>query len=175
MASAVRQHQTYGNVAYDNAAPRRRDRGPQLHELPLVRPRKKAQEQVHTRVKVALRPREEYSILPAVGFLAAAFMAVMILFSYSQLDAIYAQTVQARSELSVLQAEEKTLTAQYEEIFDQAALEAAVASAGGDLTEARNDQKIYVDLSEPDDKEVYREDGNGLLARLKELLAVFQS
>ena len=60
MASAARQYQApvYGNTAYytqeyqqGSAAPRRRrDRGPQLQELPLVRPRQGAQQQVHTRV-----------------------------------------------------------------------------------------------------------------------------
>lgn len=175
MASAVKRNLTYGNVAYDtgrlNTAPSRRgSRGPQLQELPLVRPRKRSQEQVQTRVKVALRPKEEYSFLPAVGFLAAAFMAVMIVLGYSQLNAVYAQTVEARDQLSTLQAEEERLLAQYEEVFDQETLKQAVASAGGSLSEIRNDQRIYVDLSEPDNAVVYSQSGeNSLLQSLKDL------
>lgn len=172
MASAVKRNQTYGNVAYDtgrfNTAPSRR--GPQLQELPLVRPRKRAQAQVQTRVKVALRPKEEYSLLPAVGFLVAALMAVMIIVGYSQLNAIYAQTVDARDQLATLEAEETRLRAQYEEVFDQGTLQAAVASAGGQLSEARSDQKIYVDLSEPDNAVVYSQSGEkSLLQSLKDL------
>lgn len=174
MASAVKRNATYGNVAYDtgrlNTAPARRGRRPQLQELPLVRPRKRSQEQVQTRVKVNLRPKEEYSVLPAVGFLVAALMAVMIIMSYSQLNGIYAQTVESREQLSTLQAEETRLRAQYEEVFDQETLQAAVASADGELSEARSDQKIYVDLSEPDNAVVYNQSGeNSLLQSLQDL------
>lgn len=175
MASAARRNTTYGNVAYDtarwNTAPARRgSRGSQLQELPLVRPRKRTQAQIQTRVKVALRPKEEYSILPAVGFFVAAVIAVMIILSYSQLNAIYAQTVEARSQLSTLEAEESRLRAQYEEVFDQETLQAAIDNADGTLSEARSDQKIYVDLSEPDNAVVYSQAGeNSLLESLKNL------
>ena len=185
MASAARQYQApaYGNTAYytqeyqqGSAAPRRRrDRGPQLQELPLVRPRKGAQQQVHTRVKVNLRPQDEVSFLPAVGLLAAAFMAVMIILSYSRLDGIYARTVQTRDQLTVLQQEEQTLMAQYEEVFDQAALESAIAQSGVMLTEAQNDQKVYVDLSEPDNAVVYDRGGDGLWSHVQDLLGIFGS
>lgn len=175
MASAARQYYTE-EYQRGNAAPRRRrDRGPQLQELPLVRPRKGVRQQVHTRVKVNLRPQEEISLLPAVGFLAAAFMAVMIILSYSRLDAIYAQTVEARDQLTVLQQEERTLIAQYEEVFDQASLEAAIVRSGASLTEAQNDQKIYVDLSEPDNAVVYDRGVGGLWSHVQELLGMFGS
>ena len=178
MASAVRKHSSYGNVAFDTsvgvrneAAPqRKRNDQPQLEALPLVKPRERHREQAQTRTRVALRPLEEYSFLPAVGFLAVAFMAVMIIVSYCQLNTIYAETVQTRSELRTLQTEEITLKAQYEEIFDQAALQAAVAGAGSNLSEARNGQKIYVDLSEPDNAVVYSESReNALLQSMTEL------
>lgn len=172
MASAVKRNTMYGNVAYDTgrigAVPRRH--GPHLHELPLVRPRKRSQQQVQTRVKVALRPKEEYSVLPALGFLVAALMAVMVILSYSQLNAVYAQTVEARDELSTLQAEESRLRARYEEVFDQETLQGAVDSADGQLSEARSDQRIYVDLSEPDNAVVYSQAGeNSLLQSLQDL------
>lgn len=172
MASAVKRNAMYGNVAYDTGAlPLRRGRrNPQLQELPLVRPRRGAKEQVRTRVKVNLRPKEEYSLLPAIGFLVAALMAVMVIMSYSQLNGIYAQTVQIRDQLTTLQSEEGRLRAQYEEVFDQGTLQAAVDSAGDQLSEARSDQKIYVDLSEPDNAVVYhQEGGNHLLESLGEL------
>ncbi len=155
MANAARQY-----YSYETAAPRRkRDNGPQLHELPLVRPRKKGQtqEQVQSRIKVNLRPKESVSILPVLGFAVAAVMAVMILFSYTQLNTIYAETVIVRDELSELQEEGQRLEAQYEEIFDQAALQEAVDNADVSLSEAGSDQKIYVDLSEPDNAVVYTE------------------
>ena len=97
-------------------------------------------------------------------------MAVMIIVGYSQLNAIYAQTVDARDQLATLEAEETRLRAQYEEVFDQGTLQAAVASAGGQLSEARSDQKIYVDLSEPDNAVVYSQSGEkSLLQSLKDL------
>jgi hypothetical protein len=173
MAAAARQL----NMSYlqDNTAPRRRDKGPALHELPLVRPRRGAQQQVHTRVKVNLRPKEEVSFLPAIGLLAAAFMCVLIIISYSQLNNIYAQTVEARHQLTALEQEGKTLNAQYEEIFDKAAMEAAISSSGTHLGEVRSNQKIYVDLSEPDNAVVYHEGGGGLLDHVKDLFSAFGS
>ena len=76
----------------------------------------------------------------------------------------------ARDQLATLEAEETRLRAQYEEVFDQGTLQAAVASAGGQLSEARSDQKIYVDLSEPDNAVVYSQSGEkSLLQSLKDL------
>ncbi|MCD7760470.1 MAG: hypothetical protein LUH16_01640, partial [Clostridiales bacterium] len=143
---------------------------PQLQELPLVRPRKKGQtqDQVQSRLRVNLRPKESVSILPVLGFAAAAVMAVMILFSYTQLNTIYAETVIVRDELSELQEEGEKLEARYEEVFDQAALQEAVDNADVELSEAGSDQKIYVDLSEPDSAVVYGENA-GLLEQIQAL------
>ncbi|MCC8129862.1 MAG: hypothetical protein LIO51_08015 [Clostridiales bacterium] len=166
MANAARQY-----YSYETAVPRRkRDNGPQLQELPLVRPRKKGQtqEQVQSRIKVNLRTKESVSILPVLGFAAAAVMAVMILFSYTQLNAIYAETVIVRDELSELQEEGEKLEARYEEVFDQAALQEAVDNADVELSEAGSDQKIYVDLSEPDSAVVYGE-STSLLEQIQAL------
>ena len=99
-------------------------------------------------------------------------MAVMIVLSYSRLDGVYAQTVQARHELTALQQEERTLTAQYEEVFDQAALDAAIAQSDVMLIEAQNDQKIYVDLSEPDNAVVYDRQNGGLWDTIQDLLGL---
>lgn len=182
MASALRKEDAavYGNVAYQTgAAPERRrhrENGPRLHELPLVRPRNTTQEQVQARVRVNLRPREEYSLFPAIAMACVAVMAMLIILGYSQLNSIYAQTVEAREELTALQQEEVNLLAQYEEVFDRAALESAVIASGANLTEARSEQKIYVDLSEPDNAVVYNEaNGGGLLGGLQEIWNMLQS
>lgn len=181
MASAVRKENAaiYGSVAYNTAAPARRkerENGPKLHELPLVKPRNTTREQVQSRVRVNLRPKEEYSVFPAIGMACVALMAVLIILGYSQLDGIYAQTVQAREELNTLQQEEVNLLAQYEEVFDRAALESAVIASGADLTEARSEQKIYVDLSEPDNAVVYGGDSKGgLFGGLLEIWNMLQS
>lgn len=170
---------TYGSTAYNmNTAPaprRHGESGPQLHELPLVRPRNHQQEQAQKRIRVNLRPQEEYSVFPAIALAVAGVMAVLIIMGYSQLNSIYAQTVEARDELSVLQAEEVNLLAQYEEVFDRAALESAVAASNADLTEARSEQKIYVDLSEPDSAVVHQtERDGGLLGTLRDMVQMFQ-
>ena len=162
---------TYGNVAYQmNTAPsprKQREHVPSLHELPLVRPRTIRQEQVQSRVRVSVRAREEYSIFPAIAMAVAGLMAVLIIMGYSQLNGIYAQTVEARTELTALRQEEVNLLAQYEEVFDRAALETAVMSSGADLTEARSEQKIYVDLSEPDNEVVHNGGSGGILGELQ--------
>lgn len=181
MASALRKESAavYGSVAYKTgAAPERRrhrENGPSLHELPLVRPRNATQEQVQARVRVNLRPREEYSVFPAIAMACVAVMAVLIILGYSQLNSIYGQTVVARDELTSLRQEEVNLLAQYEEVFDRAALQSAVIASGADLTEARSEQKIYVDLSEPDNAVVYNEAEGGLLGGLQEIWNMLQS
>lgn len=164
MAEAARQ------LNY-NASPRRRDKGPHLHELPLVRPRRGTQQQVHTRERVNLRPAEAVSLLPVVGLIVAAVLCVFIIQGYSQLNKIYADTIKARDQLRVLQQEEKTLSAQYEEIFDKAALDAAIEASGSTLGEVKSSQKLYVDLSEEDRCEVYHEEGKGILSRLRSLFS----
>ena len=168
-ASALRKE----NLAYETqAAPsprKRRENGPRLHELPLVKPRNTTREDVQARIRVNVRAREEYSIFPVIALACVAFMAVLIIMGYVELDGIYADTVVARQELSALQEEEIDLLAQYEEVFDRAALESAVLASGTDLTEATSDQKVYVDLSEPDNAVLHGEDGSGgLLGSLME-------
>lgn len=164
MAEAARQF----DYRY-SASPRRRERGTQLHELPLVRPRRGDTRQIHTRERVHLRQPDPVSIFPVAGLLLTAFLCVWIVLSYSRLNQIYGQTVVARSELTALEQEGKTLSAQYEEIFDKAALEAAIEASGSSLSEIKSSQKVYVDLSEPDNAIVYQANGGGLLEHLKGL------
>ena len=98
-------------------------------------------------------------------------MAILIVFSYGQLTTIYADTATARDDLVALQQEESDLRAQYERVFDQAVLSAAVENAeqsGVLLTTARADQIVYLDLSEPDNAVVYSEETSGdLLENLR--------
>ena len=154
-----------------NYVPHRRDRGPHLHELPLVRPRKGAGQQAHVRERVNLRAREAVSVIPVLGFLAAAIACILIIQGYSQLNGIYAETVQAREQLRVLEQEGKTLSAQYEEIFDKAALDAAIEASGSTLGEVKNNQKVYVDLSEPDNAVVHRNTDQSILSRIGSLFS----
>ncbi len=165
MAQAARQYDTYRG-----AAPQRRERGTQLHEIPLVRPRRSSGQQIHTRVRVNLRQQDALSVLPVVGLAIAAVMFVLIIAGYSRLNSIYAQTVEARDQLTALEQEGKSLSAQYEEIFDKAALEAAIEASGSNLSEIKGNQKVYVDLSEPDNAVVYRPEEEGLVDHLKTLL-----
>ena len=166
MAQAARQL----DMNY-SAAPRRRERGGHLHELPLVRPRRGAGAHVAARERVNLRPQEAVSVIPVLGLLVVAIACVLIIQGYSQLNSIYAETVQARSQLQVLQQEGKTLTAQYEEIFDKAALDAAIEASGSSLGEVKNNQKVYVDLSEPDNAVVYKDLDHSILNRLRSLFS----
>ena len=166
MANAARQYDVR-----QTSGPQRRERQSHLYELPLVRPRRSSQQQIHNRTRVNLRPSEAVSIFTVGGLLVAAVMFVWIVVGYSKLNTVYAQTVTARSELRALEQEGKSLSAQYEEIFDKAALEEAIENSGSELSEIKSNQKVYVDLSEPDNAVVYQPQNEGLLARIQQMIS----
>ena len=66
---------------------------------PQVKPR------VHERSRVRVRVREQQAVAPfaILGFLAAAAIAVVLLMGYIQLNSVYAETVQLRSQLTELE------------------------------------------------------------------------
>ena len=85
--------------------------------------------------------------------------------SYAQLAVANDQMVSLRSQLSDLQTENATLTAQYEKVFDMDKLQAAV---GSEMVRPSSDQVVYIDLSEPDSVTVYGEErSDGILGALK--------
>lgn len=163
MANEKRRYQqtTDGNVAYDfnyqrnvvpvpdGGEPSRQPR-PRKQNRTGARPRRR----VMTRPKVKLRPRDAIAVDAVVGFIVVALMAMVVLFSYVKLNSVYADSVELRQQLVTLQAEESTLKAEYEEVFNQDVLNKAVKKAGN-LKPISNEQVVYVELSDPDNIVVY--------------------
>lgn len=176
---------TFGNVAYSldyygdvAAAPAPRyapQPTPAPREIPKSAPQVKPR--VHQRSRVRVRVREQQAVAPfaILGFVAAAAIAVVLLLGYVQLNSVYADTVQLRSQLTELEDQGVKLEAQYEETFDMETLEQAVA-ADGTLSQPTSQQSVYIDLSEPDNAVVYDTAGTqggiaGFFHALAELFA----
>ena len=77
-----------------------------------------ARPKVHRRERALVRERQQVPVLTVLGVTAVIGLAVMLLLSYVQLTTLAADTVTLRSELSDLQAENVTLTAPHEQMFD---------------------------------------------------------
>ena len=88
----------------------------------------------------------------------------MLLLSYVQLTTLAADTVALKSELTVLQAENVSLTAQHEQMFDLATVKEVAEAAG--MSKPSSSQIYYIDLSEGDSAVVYQQEESNLLSRL---------
>lgn len=143
-------YNTYGSVAYAPTyeggalrAPRGGERT--LQPKPKVRPHNR--ERSLTRTKVQVRQAGEISPFAVVGFLAVGIFAALVIFSYAQFTVANNQLVSLRSELKDLQAQNVTLSAEYERVFDMERIQAAV---GDTMVRPSSDQIVYLDLSQPD-------------------------
>ena len=165
-------YNTYGSVAYAPAYEGGALRSPKertLQPQPKVRTHERTRSL--TRTKVQVREAGEISPFAVVGFLAVGVFAVLVIFSYAQFTVANSQLSSLRSELSDLQAQNVTLSAEYERVFDMERIQAAV---GDTMVRPTNDQVVYIDLSEPDTVVVYGEQAgeNSLVSAVKELGAV---
>ncbi len=147
-------YSTFGNVAYapayDGSAVRAPSRTPEYEPRPQVRTR----ERTVSRPKVQVREAGVVSPMAVIGFMASALFAALVLVSYVQLTELADQAVSLRSSLSQMQTEHVMLTAQYEKIFDEDSLQAAV---GNYMSRPNADQYVYVDLSEGDSVTLYQQ------------------
>ena len=161
-------YNTYGSVAYapayDGSAVRVPRREEDLRQRP--QPKQRERQQELTRTQVQVREAGQVAPFAVVGFLAVAVFAVLLLMSYVQYTVLNDQMVSLRSEMTTLQQESATLSAQYEKVFDMETIQAAV---GGTMVRPTNDQVVYIDLSAPDTVVVYGDAaGSGVLGALKE-------
>ena len=112
--------------------------------------------------------REAGQVAPfaVVGFLLVGVFASLLLLSYTQYTMVADQVVSLRQELSALQSENATLSAEYERVFDLSVIEAAV---GETMVRPSANQIEYIDLSAPDSVELYAEQSGtpGVLGALK--------
>lgn len=109
-----------------------------------------------TRPRVVLREQQKISLVAVGGFVMAALLAVSVLASYIQLNSIYAGTVTAQKTLTQLESTYAKLAAEDEEIFDSAVLRKAAEDADLKKPDAR--QQVYLELAEPDNTVVYRQE-----------------
>ena len=145
------RYDSYGSVAYapvyeGNAvrAPRREE---EYQPAPQPRRREQSRRQEVKRTQVEVRQAGAVAPFAVVGFIAVAIFAALVLFSHAQSTVLNAQIVELRGQLTTLEAENAKLSAQYEQVFDMAAIQNAV---GEGMTRPNGSQVVYLDLSEPD-------------------------
>ena len=162
-------YHTYGSVAYAPAYEGPAVRAPRREEelqRPLPKQRERIRRQALTRTQVEVREAGQVAPFAVVGFVAVAVFAAMLLLSYVQYTVLSGEMMALRSEMSTLQKENATLSAQYEKVFDMDTIQNAV---GETMVRPTNDQVVYIDLSEPDSVVVYgAQAGDGrLMSALK--------
>jgi len=149
-------YRTNGSVAYapayDGSAVRAPRREEELHHIPQPKQRERVRRQELTRAQVQVREAGQVAPFAVVGFLAVAVLAALLLLSCVQYTLLSNEMVALRNEMSNLERESATLSAQYEKVFDMATIQAAV---GDTMIRPANDQVVYLDLSEPDSVVVY--------------------
>lgn len=155
-----------GSLAYDLDWELRERELRHAGEAPRQREVVVEQPQVRTRTetKVQTRERQNISLFAVAGFVAVAVMAVLVLMSYIQLTALSAETVALKNQLKTLEAENVTLTAQYERMFDQNAVKEAAEAAG--MSKPGGSQIYYIDLSDGDNAVVYQQTEPNVLSRV---------
>ena len=150
-------YRTYGSVAYapayDGSAVRAPGRESTLQPRPKVRPR--TRERTLTRTRVQVREAGEVSPFAVIGFAAVGGFGAQLMFTNAQLVVGKEAVVTLRNDLKTLQAENVTLSARYEQVFDMERIQAAV---GDTMVRPTEEQIVYLDLSEPDSVVLYGEE-----------------
>lgn len=172
MASTARElryrnsHAVNGSLAYDlDYAVRERElrhagEAPRRQEAAREKPKAK----VHASARVQVRERQQVSLFTVAGVAAVIGMAVLVLMCYVQLTVLSADTVALQSQLSTLETENVTLTAEYEQMFDLATVKEAAEAAG--MTKPGNSQICYIDLSGGDSAVVYQKEDPSVLSKI---------
>lgn len=159
----------YGNVAYDLERELReselRHAGERRRE---AASRAKEEVRVRSLPRVRVRERQHVSPLSVAGCLAVAAMAVLVLFSYVQLTALSSDVVDLRSQLSVLKTDNRTLTAQYQQMYDLSTVKEVAEAAG--MSKPGTSQVYYVDLSDGDSAVVYQQKKSGIFTGIGRVL-----
>lgn len=166
------QYRIYGSVAYAPAYDGSAVRVPREREdvRYAPRPRENTRERALTRTQVQVRQAGAVAPFAVIGFLAVGVFAALLLYSHAQFAVLNDQVITARGELTDLQSEYSTLSAQYERAFDMERIQGAV---GDTMAQPTQDQVVYLDLSEPDAVTVYRQSGADGLAGAAEMVKGF--
>ena len=160
------QYNTYGSVAYAPAYEGGAIRIPRREEEQHRRPQPKQREHVRrrelTRTQVQVRQAGHVAPFAVSGFLAVAAFAVLLLLCHVLYTVLKGEVASLRSQMTKLQTENATLSAQYEKVFDLDTIQNTVGDA---MVRPTGDQVVYIDLSEPDSVVLYgQEEGQGGLS-----------
>ena len=168
MASAARDlwyengRSVDGSLAYDlDWAVRERELR-HAGEAPRHQEQVRQQPKVHAAPKVLVRERQQVSLFSLLGLAAVAGLAVLVLMSYIQLTALASDTVALKKQLSTLETEHATLTAQYEQMFDLTTVREAAEAAG--MTKPSTSQICYLDMAGGDSAIVYQQEEPSVLS-----------
>ena len=131
-------------------------------EAPRHQEQVRQQPKVHAAPKVLVRERQKVSLFSLLGFAAVAGLAVLVLMSYIQLTALASDTVALKKQLSTLETEHATLTAQYEQMFDLTTVREAAEAAG--MTKPSTSQICYLDMAGGDTAIVYQQEEPSVLS-----------
>ena len=131
-------------------------------EAPRHQEQVRQQPKVHAAPKVLVRERQQVSLFSLLGFAAVAGLAVLVLMSYIQLTALASDTVALKKQLSTLETEHATLTAQYEQMFDLTTVREAAEAA--DMTKPSTSQICYLDMAGGDSAIVYQQEEPSVLS-----------
>ena len=131
-------------------------------EAPRHQEQVRQQPKVHAAPKVLVRERQKVSLFSLLGFAAVAGLAVLVLMSYIQLTALASDTVALKKQLSTLETEHATLTAQYEQMFDLTTVREAAEAAG--MTKPSTSQICYLDMAGGDSAIVYQQEEPSVLS-----------
>ncbi len=170
----TRQYTTYGNVAYQpeferSAAPSRsRVQRPRREEERTQRPRVQPRPQTVARPNVEVRSQGAIAPFAIIGFAAVILCALLLVMTSARLAMVKDETVELRSTLAELKTEEKTLQAEYELVFDLAAIEQQF-TADGSMVRPGAGQTVYLDLSDGDQVIYYDNGGGGLSGLLRQV------
>ena len=170
MASAARElhyqsrYPVNGSLAYDLDYELRERELRHAGEAPRRQEAVKERPKVRTEAQVQVREHQKLSLVTMVGFVAVVAMAVMVLMSYIQLMELSAGTVELKQQLATLEAENVSLTAEYEQMFDRATVKEAAQAAG--MAKPSASQIYYIDLSSGDKAVVYQTEEPSVLSRL---------
>ena len=152
----------YGDLAYSlereadaRSLPRRTE-----HAIP----KPQARPRVRTAVQVQVREKQSVSPVAVLGVLSVIAAAVLVLMSYVHLTVLSSSVVKLKKELTALETQNVTLTAEYEQIYDLASVKEAAEEAG--MSKPGSSQIYYIDLSEDDNAIVYQQEEPGVLSRL---------
>ena len=146
-------YRTNGSVAYAPAYSGNTVRSPKRGQEQRSVPKRMPRSQELVRPQAQVRQAGQVAPFAVVGFLAVGVFAVLLLLSTLQLHVASDNVVSLRNELSGLQTENATLSAEYEQIFDMEHLQAAVGST---MIRPTADQITYLDMSQPDNVVVYQ-------------------